>query len=56
MEKNYYKLDNNEEHKIMKHYIDIGTYLIKFFASKNLKQIILINFLSFYNFYFYFFI
>lgn len=36
MEKNYYKLDNNEEHKIMKHYIDIGMYLIKFFASKNL--------------------
>ncbi|XP_061940036.1 uncharacterized protein LOC107996985 isoform X2 [Apis cerana] len=32
MEKNYYKLDNNEEHKIMKHYIDIGMYLIKFFA------------------------
>lgn len=54
MKNNYYKLDNNEEHKIIKHYIDIRTYLIKFLASKNLiKQIILIIFHLFYNFYFF---
>ncbi|XP_012343891.2 odorant receptor 47a-like isoform X2 [Apis florea] len=32
MENNYYELNNNEEHKIMKHYIDIGAHLIKFLA------------------------